>query len=154
MDGATMGHVYYKIWLHIIWSTKNRAPLLVKEIRSKIYNHINKNASEKGYFIDKINGYADHIHILASLNPKFSISEAANNIKGESSHWINEMKLIGTYFSWQEGYSAFSVSESRVETVRKYIQEQEEHHRKQSYIEEIKELYKLHNIGFDEKYFL
>ena len=149
-----MGHVYYKIWIHLIWSTKNRYPFLDNEIRYKIFNHILENAKEKGFFIDMINGYSDHCHVLISLNPKYAISEVVNNIKGEASHWINSEKLTATHFAWQEGYSAFSVSESQVEKVRNYIKRQEEHHKKQSLVVELKKLFELHNIEFDEKYLL
>lgn len=149
-----MGHVYYKIWIHSIWSTKNRYPFLTNGIRYKVFNHIIENAKEKGFFIDMINGYTDHCHVLISLNPKYAISEVVNNFKGEASHWINSEKLTTTHFAWQEGYSAFSVSESQVEKVRNYIKRQEEHHKKQSYVDELKKLFELHNIEFDEKYLL
>ena len=147
-----MGHVYYKIWIHLVWSTKNRHHYLTKDIRRNVFDHILEKTEEKGFSIDTINGHVEHVHVLLKLNPKFAISEVVNNFKGESSHWINSMKLTATHFAWQEGYSAFSVSESQVAKVRKYILVQEEHHRKKSYIDEIKQLYKLHKIEFDEKY--
>ena len=149
-----MGHVYYKIWIHLVWSAKNRYPFLNDEIRHKIFKHISDNAEEKGFFIDMINGYTDHCHVLISLNPKYAISEVVNNFKGEASHWINSEKLTTTHFAWQEGYSAFSVSESQVEKVRNYIKRQEEHNKKQSLVVELKKLFELHNIEFDEKYLL
>jgi putative transposase len=149
-----MGHVYYKIWIHLIWTTKNRNHFLTKDIRGDVFNHILETANEKGFCIDLISGYVEHVHLLLFLNPKYAISEVANGLKGESSHWINSMKLTPTHFAWQEGYSAFSVSESQVEKVRKYIQNQEGHHKKKSYLEEVKQLYKLHKIDFDEKYLL
>jgi putative transposase len=149
-----MGHVYYKIWIHLILSTKNRNPVLTKDIREKVFNHILENAKEKGFYVDKINGYLEHVHLLNSLNPKYAVSEVANLLKGEASHWINSEKLTRTHFAWQNGYSAFSVSESQVEKVRKYIQNQEEHHKKSSFVDELKKLYKLHKIEFDDKYLL
>ncbi|MCL5031610.1 MAG: IS200/IS605 family transposase [Bacteroidetes bacterium] len=96
-----MRHVYYKIWIHLVWSVKNRYPFLNDEIRHKIFKHISDKAEEKGFFIDIINGYSDHCHVLISLNPKYSISEVVNNYKGESSHWINSEKLTSTHFAWQ-----------------------------------------------------
>lgn len=147
-----MGHVYFKIWIHLIWSTKNRFPFLSEKIRNSVLNHILENAQKKGYYIDKINGYSEHIHLLASLNPKHSISEVVNYLKGEVSHWINFEKLTRTHFAWQQGYSAFSVSESQVDKVRKYIENQEEHHKKSSFMDELINLYKFHKIEFDEKY--
>ncbi len=145
-----MGHVYYKIWIHLIWSTKNRFPFLTVEIRNKTFDHIIKKAAEKEFYIDEINGYSDHCHILIPLYPKYAISEVVNNFKGESSHWINSEKLTTTHFAWQDGYSAFSVSESQVEKVREYIKKQKDHHKKKSYVEELKKLLDLHNIKFDK----
>ena len=147
-----MGHVYYKIWIHAVWSTKDRYTFLTKEVRFKIFNHILENARKKGFIIDMINGYTDHCHILISLNPKHSISDVLDKLKGESSHWINNEKLTNTHFLWQDGYSAFSVSESQVARVRNYIKDQETHHSKQSFIEELKDFLKLHNIEFEEKF--
>jgi len=144
-----MGHVYYRIWIHTVWSTKERSPVLTGEVRYKIFNHILKKAEERGLFIDSINGYTDHCHILMPLNPKYSISEVLNIFKGESSHWINSEKLTPTHFAWQEGYSAFSVSESQAERVRNYIMNQEEHHRKQSFADELKNFLRLYNIELD-----
>ncbi len=147
-----MGHVYYKIWIHSVWSTKERTPCLTKEVRDKLFNHILKKAEEKGLTIEVINGYTDHCHILLPLNPKYAISEVLNIFKGESSHWINSEKLTSSHFAWQEGYSAFSVSESQVERVRNYITNQEQHHKKQNFIDELKNFLKLHRIEYDAKY--
>jgi putative transposase len=80
-----MGHVYYKIWIHLIWSTKNRHSFLTKDIRKSVFNHILENAKEKGFYVDSINGYLEHIHLLISLNPKYAVSDVANLLKGESS---------------------------------------------------------------------
>lgn len=141
-----MTQTYYKIWIHVIWSTKNRQPFLQKEIRQKVLNHIHKKSQSEGIYIDTINGMPDHIHCLISINPKYSISEIINKIKGESSHWINHQSLLNIQFAWQNGYSAFSVSESQIEKTRKYIINQETHHKKITFIEEVDKLLKLHNI--------
>lgn len=146
-----MAHTFYKIWIHIIWSTKNRYPFLSKEIREKIFKHILENAKVKGFNIISINGYTDHLHILISLNPKYSISEVINLIKGESSYYINSKKLTISHFTWQRGYSAFSVSESQVEKVKVYINNQEKHHKKISFVNELEKLYKLHKIEFSKR---
>lgn len=146
---SDMSHTYYKIWLHIIWSTKNRLPLLVAEQRSQIFRHIREKARDEGYHLDMINGVEDHVHTLFSLNPKFAVSEVANKIKGESSNWINANDILQKRFGWQQGYSAFSVSESGVVRVREYIKNQEEHHRKMTFQEELERLLKLHGIKFN-----
>ncbi len=76
-----MGHIYYKIWIHTVWSIKERNPLLTKEIRFKFFNHIFEKARESGYHLEMINGVADHCHALLSLNPKYAISEVLNILK-------------------------------------------------------------------------
>ncbi len=127
---------FIKIWVHLIWATKNRKPYLTKKIRTKVFSHIRDNAKEKGIHLDFINGYKEHVHILFSMNQEQSIAKIVHLLKGESSHWINENKLIKCKFSWQEEYLAASISPSAVNTVREYIKNQEEHHRIKSFTEE------------------
>jgi len=144
-----MAHNYYKIWVHIIWSTKDRQPLLNSALRPQLFQHIREKAKEEGYHLDIVNGVEDHLHSLFSLNPKFAVSEVVNKIKGESSHWINSDGFLKTKFAWQQGYAAFSVSESAVARVREYIKNQEEHHRQMTFQEEVEGLLKLHRIEFN-----
>ncbi len=146
-----MPQTYFKIWIHLIWCTKNRQPLLKKPFRPKVLNHIKKEATSVGIRSDAINGIEDHVHCLISLNPKYAISDVVNKLKGESSHWINFNDFLAVKFAWQRGYSAFSVSESNVDRVRKYILSQEEHHKKHSFQEEVEELYKLHSINWQKR---
>ena len=141
-----MSQTYYKIWLHIVWSTKDRFPFLSPEIRRQIFSHIHEIASKNEYHLSLINGIEDHVHCLFSLNPKFAISQMINEIKGESSHWLNEQKLLKARFSWQRGFAAFSVSESGVAVVKRYIKRQGEHHRKMTFPEEWNLLLKKHNV--------
>lgn len=141
-----MAQTFYKIWIHLVWTTKNRTPLMRKPIRPMIFQHIIEKAQTEGFHLDMINGIENHVHCLLSLNPKYAISQVVNLLKGESSHWINLNKIIRTRFSWQDGFSAFSVSESQVQRLRNYILNQEKHHRRMSYEEEIQKLYKLHKI--------
>ena len=141
-----MQHTFFKLWIHLVWSTKGREPLLFDKIQKNIFFHIKEKGSEKGYHLDVINGTEDHLHCLLSLHPKYAISEIVNDLKGESSHWINEQNLIKPKFLWQRGFGAFSVSESNVKKIRKYILNQEEHHRKMSFKEEWEILLKKHNV--------
>ena len=145
-----MSQTYYKIWLHIVWSTKDRFPFLSPEIRKKLFNHIHAIASEKSYHLSQIIGIEDHVHCLFSFNPKYSISKMINDIKGESSHWLNEQKLLKAKFNWQRGFGVFSVSESNVDGVRNYIKNQEGHHRKITFSEEWNLLLKKHNVDINE----
>ena len=105
---------YIKIWIHLVWTTKNREPLLSKEIRSSLFEHIRENAQSKDIYIDFINGYLEHIHCLISLKSGQNIDRILMLLKGESSHWINKSKLTKTKFEWQDEYFAVSVSESTV----------------------------------------
>ena len=133
-----MAQTYSQIWIHLVWATKNRNPVLSKEIRTKLFRHICSEAERKGFAIDTINGLSDHVHILICLNPKFSISSVVKHIKGESSRWLNETEFTEEIFQWQDGFSAFSVSKTIVPKVRKYILEQEIRHSKMSSEDEIK----------------
>jgi REP-associated tyrosine transposase len=129
---------WISIWVHLVFSTKNREPYLYnKEIRNKVFQHIKENAREKNIWIDTINGYHDHAHCLISFNKDQSISKIAQLIKGESSNWINKNKITKTKFLWQDDYWAVSISESHVKEVRKYIHGQEAHHKKQTFGEEV-----------------
>ena len=127
---------YIRIWIHIIFSTKNREKLIFSELKTKLLNHIKENAKKKDIYIDFINCVEDHCHILLSLGASQSISEVARLMKGESSNWINKNKLSKTNFKWQEEYIAVSVSESQVDKVRDYIKNQAEHHRIKTFSEE------------------
>jgi len=138
---------YIKIWIHLIFSTKNRKPLINKELKFEIIKHIKDNAKEKGIYIDFLNAVEDHIHLLISLGSDQKVSDIARLIKGESSHWINKNNLSGEKFEWQEEYIALSVSNSMINKVRKYIENQENHHKKMSFSEEYELLLKKLNIG-------
>jgi REP element-mobilizing transposase RayT len=141
---------FVKVYIHFVWSTKNRYPYLnTNELRVKVWNHIRENAKAKGIFIDFINGYADHCHCLISLGIDQTIQKVMQLIKGESSYWINKNRLTKEKFEWQDEYFAVSVSESMLDKVRDYIKNQEEHHRKKTFQEEYDEF--ISKYGF-EKY--
>ncbi|WP_316735239.1 IS200/IS605 family transposase [Pedobacter aquatilis] len=130
---------YVKIWVHLVFSTKNRHPYLTNNIRYQVYKHIIENCKEKSIFLKAINGYTEHLHCLISLGKEQSIAKIAQLIKGESAHWINKNKLIEGKFMWQDDYFAISVSESKLEVVTNYIKNQEVHHTKKSFATEVKE---------------
>ena len=137
---------FVKVWIHVVWTTKNRQPYLTKEIKQNVISHIKENAKEKKIFIDSIDGSSEHIHCLISLGQEQNISKVLMLLKGESSHWINENNLCKMKFEWQDEYFAVSVSESQVDAVRKYIQNQEEHHRKKTFGEEYEEFLQKYNF--------
>lgn len=132
---------YVKIWIHAIWTTKNRENYLNDNIRYDIFRHIKSYAEEKNICIDFINGYLDHVHALLSLNPNQNIAEIMQLIKGESSYWINKRGLTEEKFAWQNDYYAASISKSHLERVRNYIRNQEIHHSSQTLDGEIEELF-------------
>jgi len=127
---------FVKVWIHLIWSTKNREKLISKELKPNLISHIKENAKFKDIYIDSINCVPEHIHILFSLKSEQSISKVAMLIKGESSYWVNKNKISNFKFEWQDEFIAVSVSESQLHKVRAYIKNQEEHHRKKSFDEE------------------
>ncbi len=139
---------YIRIWIHLIFSTKNRDKLILKELKPKLLTHIKENAKKKKIYIDFINCTEDHCHILISLGANQSVSEIARLIKGESSNWLNKTKLSKTKFKWQEEYIAVSVSESQINKVRNYIKNQEEHHRSKTFSEEYRLF--LDKYGFEQ----
>ncbi|WP_213280245.1 IS200/IS605 family transposase [Chryseobacterium indologenes] len=138
---------FIKIYIHLVFSTRNRDPFLnTFDIRLKVWKHIKEYATEKGIFLDMINGYSDHCHCLISLGSDQNIEKIVQLIKGESSHWINKNDLVKGKFSWQDEYFAVSVSESMIESVRHYIKNQEKHHQKKSFTEEYREFVEKYNF--------
>jgi putative transposase len=140
---------YVRIWVHLIWSTKDRMPLLNEALRGRLFTHIKENASKKDIYLDTINGTEDHVHSLVSLKPDQTIAKVAQLLKGESSHWVNDLSAgapaqadqnIGRgKFEWQDEYIAVSVNESMKGALREYIKNQAEHHRKKTFSEEYQE---------------
>lgn len=130
------------IWLHAIWSTKERRRILSKSFRFKLFNHMKGYSSEKGIQLDIINGVEDHVHCLFCLKSSQNPAEIIKLLKGESSFWINKNVVLDDKFEWQVGYGVFSVSEKDIMGVRKYIYNQEEHHKELSYEEELKRIAK------------
>lgn len=129
---------WVRVYLHMVFSTKNREPFLnSSELKKNVFQHIKKNATEKEIWLDCVNGYEDHAHCLISLGKEQSISKVAQLIKGESSFWINQNKLTAEKFIWQDDYWVVGLSESRLESVRNYIHNQESHHSKKSFSDEI-----------------
>ena len=137
---------YIRVWVHFVWSTKNRIPYLSDPIRPIIFDHIRENAAKKNIFLDEVNGYVDHVHCLVSLKQTQTIAQVAKLLKGESSRWINQNQLCSTRMSWQKEYYAVSVGERGIKRLREYIRNQEAHHRRQSFDREIQELEEKHGL--------
>jgi len=127
---------FVKIWLHVVWGTKNRFPVLTESIRKELYQHVRENAKQKQIHIDCINGHVDHMHCLLCLNADMSIAKTMQLIKGEAAFWANKINLTKSKFEWADEYFAVSVSESQIDRVREYILNQEEHHKKITFTQE------------------
>jgi REP element-mobilizing transposase RayT len=144
-----MPHSFNKIWIHAIWATKERTPLINSSVEQKVYHFISEQFRELGCPVRIINGMPDHIHCLFLLSPQKSIAEVIKQIKGSSSHFVNQNNLISERFAWQTGYASYSVSESIVDKVFHYIYNQKQHHHKKTFLQEYDEYLKLY--GFEEK---
>lgn len=140
---------YTKMLVHAVWATKDRKPLLNKENRNSLLNHIKEYAKNKNIHVLNINGSTDHLHCLFSLSSDQNIATIMNLIKGESSFWANRNLNFSEKFGWQDEYFAVSVSQSHLEIVNNYISNQEEHHQKKTFQEEYDEFIK--NYSFEER---
>ena len=141
-----MPHSFNKIWIHAIWATKERMPLLHQSKEEKIYRFISDQLRAQGCPVRIINGMPDHIHCLFLLNAQKCIAEVIKQVKGSSSHFINQNDLTDEKFSWQTGYAAYSVSESVVGKVFQYIKEQKQHHQQKSFQQEYDGFLKLYGL--------
>ena len=137
---------FVKIWIHAVWGTKNREPVLEKGILKSVCDHIKENGKLKGIFIECVNGYSDHLHCLMLLNAGMSISKQMQLIKGESSFWINKNRIVKGHFEWADEYFASSVSEDKLDIVKAYILNQQEHHKKVTFKNDYEKF--LKHFGF------
>lgn len=141
-----MPHSFNKIWIHAIWSTKERLPFIQSNVENKIFQFISGQLREQGCPVRIVNGMPDHIHCLFLLSPQKSIADVIKQIKGSSSHFINQNNLIAEKFAWQTGYAAYSVSESVVEKVFNYIKNQKSHHQKKTFQQEYDAYIKIYGL--------
>lgn len=141
-----------KIYLHIIFSTKYRKHLIKPEIENELYKFIAGIMRNLDCTAIKIGGITNHIHILNKLSRTITVSKIIENIKRDSSKWIKTKGRQFSKFSWQNGYGVFSVSQSKIDIVTKYIENQKEHHKKKLFKEEYRNFLKEYNVDYDECY--
>ncbi len=141
-----------RLHVHLIFSTKNREPLLHDTVRDSLHRYMATVLQNFNCPSVLINSVEDHVHILFELARTVSVSAAVEEVKKTSSKWIKTRGGEYAAFVWQAGYGAFAVSESNIPAVRKYVASQQEHHRKKSFQEEYRAFLKRHHIAFDEKY--
>ncbi|MFH7003205.1 IS200/IS605 family transposase [Flavobacterium bizetiae] len=142
-----MSQSFTKLWIHVIWATKNRQELIDYSIEKKLYDFICQDLTDLGCPVRIINGMPDHVHVLFLQNPQKTISDIVKQIKGSSSHFMNEGEFILEKFAWQRGFAAFSVSESQLDVVFNYIKNQKHHHLKKNGQDEFDDFVKLHGLG-------
>jgi putative transposase len=146
-----MPSTYSNLLYHIVFSTKGRERLITEDIKEELYRYMAGIAREEGGSLLEIGGIEDHVHLLAKLQPSIAVSDMLRLIKTNSSKWLHEEKG-NLRFSWQEGYAAFSASESQAIAVRRYIRNQAAHHRRQSFQEEFVSMLERHGVEYDPRY--
>ncbi len=144
--------VYTQLYTHIVFAVKYRDRLLKRESRPEVFSYISGIISNRKHKSIIINGVSDHIHILIGLNPNDKISDLVATIKRSSSMFINQQNWFRGKFHWQDGYGGFSYSRSQLENVYRYIENQETHHKKQSFRQEYIKLLENFKIEYNEKY--
>ncbi|MBN3582131.1 IS200/IS605 family transposase [Algoriphagus aestuarii] len=147
-----MANTYTQIHIQFVFVTMYRMAFISENWEIRLFEYITSIIQNNKHKVLAINGTKDHIHVLIGLRPDQSISELAQMVKASSSKWINEEKLTKIKFYWQEGFGAFSYTKSDIEKVVKYIVNQKEHHKKNSFLEEYKNVLQKLEIDFDPKY--
>jgi putative transposase len=139
------------LYCHIVFSTKNREPLIDAAIEDELYAYIGGILRERKGVLSAAGGVEDHVHLLVSMGREWAVSDLVRDIKANSSRWFHDT-LCRSEFAWQAGYGAFSVSVSQLDIVKKYLAKQKEHHAKHSYQDEFRGLLKKHGLDYDERY--
>jgi len=140
------------IYVHLIFSTKERFPFLSPEVRPDLHSYMSTVLANLNSPAVLINSVEDHVHILFNMGRTVTLAQVVEDVKKSSSKWIKTQRLSFSKFAWQAGYGGFSVSESNTPKVANYIQNQEEHHRVKSFQEEYREFLTKHKIQYDERY--
>ena len=141
-----------KIYIHAVFSTKIREPLLADAWRDELFQVIGGTANEAGCQSFLVGGMPDHVHLLFLLGRTVTIADALGRIKSNSSAWVNQSRGVTMPFHWQAGYASFSVSQSNVDAVREYIRQQPEHHAVRSFQDELREWLRRYEMEWDERY--
>ena len=147
-----MTKTYSQIYIQYVFAVKYRQHLLHKSWREELFKYMAGIIREKGQKPIIVNGVEDHVHIFVGLKPAMSISSLIRDVKNNSTNFINDRGLVKGKFSWQEGYGAFSYAQSQISNVFRYIENQEEHHRKRTFMDEYLDFLKKFEIEYDEKY--
>ena len=147
-----MPNTYTQIYLQFVFAVKYRACVIQPSWKNNLYQYITGIVQNNGHKMLVINGMPDHLHIFIGMMPNQSVSDLLKDIKRSSSIWINENKFVKGKFEWQEGYGAFSYAKSQIKNVIAYIENQEEHHKSESFKKEYIQFLQKFEIAYDEKY--
>ncbi len=147
-----MANTYTQIHIQAIFAVQNRYSLIHQEWKEELHQYITGIVRNQGHKMLQINGMPDHVHILFGMRPRQALSDLMKMIKKDSSGWINQKGFVSARFSWQAGFGAFSYSKSQVPRVITYIKNQEEHHRKRTFMEEYVALLESAHVDYDERY--
>jgi len=147
-----MSNTYSQIYIQLVFAVKFRQSLIAETWQDLLYKYITAIVQHNNHKLIAIGGVSDHIHILTGLNSDESISHLVQEIKRDSSKWINEKHLVSGHFAWQQGYGAFSYSRSHIDNVVKYILNQKIHHSSMAFLDEYKRLLIHYGVEFDDRY--
>ena len=147
-----MSDSYTNLLYHIVFSTKDRRPLITPEYEVRLYDYLGGTIRKLGGISLELNGTEDHVHVLAKLRPDCALSDVLRDLKANATGWMHDVFPTLKNFSWQRGYGAFTVSQSHVEAVRRYIARQKEHHRKISFRDEFIQFLQENGIEYDKRY--
>lgn len=147
-----MGQSLVKNYIHIVFSTKHRKPVLHHPVRDELYNYLGGICNNLACHSIQVGGHTDHVHILCMLSQKIALMKLVAEVKSNSSKWIKTKDASLKNFYWQDGYGAFSVNPAQVDIVKAYIQNQEEHHKKKDFKQEYRGLLKKCKVDYDERY--
>ena len=147
-----MANTYTQIHLHCIFAVKYRLALITNTWKERLHQYITGIVQNQNHKMISINSMPDHLHMLIGMRPVQSLSDLMQAVKGDSSEWINNKHFTPAPFQWQGGYGAFSYERKKIPTVAAYIENQEEHHRKKTFLEEYKEFLVNFEVNYDERY--
>jgi REP element-mobilizing transposase RayT len=149
-----MAGSFSSLYVHLVFSTRNREPLLAPAHRQDIFAYMAAILRESGCEFVLVNGVADHVHVVCTLPVSVTLAELVAKLKGNSSHWIRKCREDMTDFRWQSGYAAFSFARKNLDAVRRYVNHQETHHRHKTFDQEYRELLTMASIEFEDRYLL
>ena len=147
-----MANTYTQLYIHYVFAVQNRLSLISSKWQIQLYKYMNGIIEQQGHKPYAINGMPDHVHILVSMSPVQAPSELLYHVKRSSSLWINQNKFVAGKFAWQEGFGAFSYGKSQIPMIAGYIENQVNHHQKNTFYNEYLDLLKEYDVAFDERY--